>query len=110
MSVQSISKMGSLLDAVDKNMKTNLTFDDMLAITKNMAGSNLEMEKLQIEGTDKRIGGIYYYIQMKKCKRYFKKLNDHLGVTPKSVEMNNKKDWLLPIFLECICNFSVTIF
>ena len=34
MSVQSISKMGSLLDAVDKNMKTNLTFDDMLAITK----------------------------------------------------------------------------
>ena len=36
MSVQSISKMGSLLDAVDKNMKTNLTFDDILAITKNI--------------------------------------------------------------------------
>ena len=45
MSVQSISKMGSLLDAVDKNMKTNLTFDDMLAITKIWQGSNLEMEK-----------------------------------------------------------------
>lgn len=85
MSVQSISKMGSLLDAVDKNMKTNLTFDDMLAITKNMAGSNLEMEKMQVEGTDKRIGGIYYYIPNEKCERYFEKLNEHLGVTPKPV-------------------------
>lgn len=38
-----------------------------------MAGSNLEMEKMQIEGTDKRIGGIYYYIpNEKKCKRHFK--------------------------------------
>lgn len=86
MSVQSISKMGSLLDAVDKNMKTNLTFDDMLAITKNMAGSNLEMEKIQIEGTDKRIGGIYYYIPNEKnVKDISNKLNQHLGVTPKSV-------------------------
>lgn len=86
MSVQSISKMGSLLDAVDKNMKTNLTFDDMLAITKNMAGSNLEMEKMQVEGTDKRIGGIYYYIPNEKnVKDISNKLNQHLGVTPKSV-------------------------
>lgn len=86
MSVQSISKMGSLLDAVDKNMKTNLTFDDMLAITKNMAGSDLQMEKMQIEGTDKRIGGIYYYIPNEKnVKDISNKLNQHLGVTPKSV-------------------------
>lgn len=86
MSVQSINKMGSLLDAVDKNMKTNLTFDDMLAITKNMAGSNLEMEKMQVEGTDKRIGGIYYYIPNEKnVKDISKKLNEHLGVTPKPV-------------------------
>ena len=46
---------------------------------------------MQIEGTDKRIGGIYYYIPNEKCKRYFQKLNDHLGVTPKSVRTNNKK-------------------
>lgn len=90
MSVQSISKMGSLLDAVDKNMKTNLTFDDMLAITKNMAGSDLQMEKMQIEGTDKRIGGIYYYIPNEKnVKDISNKLNQHLGVTPKSV-LNEK--------------------
>ena len=63
---------------------------------------------MQIEGTDKRIGGIYYYIQMKKCKRYFQKLNDHLGVTPKSVR--NIKRLAFANLFECICNFSVTIF
>lgn len=106
MSVQSISKMGSLLDAVDKNMKTNLTFDDMLAITKNMAGSNLEMEKMQIEGTDKRIGGIYYYIPNEKnVKDISNKLNQHLGVTPKSVRMNNKKIGFCQSFLSRFVTF-----
>ncbi|PEI92898.1 LytR family transcriptional regulator [Bacillus pseudomycoides] len=84
-SVQSISKLGSLLDAVDSNMKTNLTFDDMLSITRNMAGTDLQMEKMQIEGTDKRIGGIYYYIPNEKnVQDISKKLNEHLGVTPKA--------------------------
>ncbi|KOS28767.1 LytR family transcriptional regulator [Bacillus anthracis] len=85
-SLKSINKIGALLDAVDKNIKTNLTFDDMLTITKNMAGSNLKMEKMQIEGTDKHIGGIYYYIPNEKnVKDISNKLNQHLGVTPKSV-------------------------
>lgn len=42
------------------------------------------MEKMQIEGTDKRIGGIYYYIPNEKnVKDISTKLNEHLGVTPK---------------------------
>ncbi|HEK9100517.1 LCP family protein [Bacillus pfraonensis] len=86
MSVQSISKLGSLLDAVDRNMKTNLTFDDMLSITRNMAGTDLQMEKIQVEGTDKRMGGIYYYIPNEKnVQDISKKLNEHLGITPKAV-------------------------
>jgi len=48
------------------------------------------MEKMQIEGTDKRIGGIYYYIPNEKnVKDISNKLNQHLGVTPKSV-LNEK--------------------
>ncbi|MDM5188225.1 LCP family protein [Bacillus sp. DX4.1] len=86
MSVQSISKLGSMLDAIDSNMKTNLTFDDMLSITKNMAGTDLQMEKLQVEGTDKRIGGIYYYLPNEKnVQDISNKLNEHLGITPKAV-------------------------
>lgn len=47
---------------------------------------------MQVEGTDKRIGGIYYYIPNEQnVKDISNKLNQHLGVTPKSVRMNNKK-------------------
>ncbi|EMA6343164.1 LCP family protein [Bacillus cytotoxicus] len=81
LSAQSISKMSSLLDAIDNNMKTNLTFDDMLSIAKNMAGSNLQMDKIQVEGTDKRIRGIYYYIPNENnVKEISKTLNEHLGI------------------------------
>ena len=86
LSVQSIGKLSSILDAVDDNMQTNLTFDDMLSITRNMTGTDLQMEKLQIEGTDKRIGGIYYYIPNEKSVQDIsEQLNEHLGVKPKAV-------------------------
>ena len=72
MSVQSISKMGSLLDAVDNNMKTNLTFDDMLAITKNMAGSDLQMEKCKLKVQINV--SVVFIITFKRKKRYFEKI------------------------------------
>lgn len=54
---------------------------------------------MQVEGTDKRIGGIYYYIPNEKnVKDISKKLNEHLGVTPKPVRMNNKKIGLCQSF------------
>ncbi|MFD0771387.1 LCP family protein [Bacillus sp. CGMCC 1.60114] len=85
LSVKSITKLSSLLDAVDKNLKTNLTFDDMLAIAKNMAGTDLNIEKMQVQGTDKRINGIYYYQPNEQnVTEISKQLNDHLGVTEKA--------------------------
>ncbi|MGF9965727.1 LCP family protein [Bacillus rhizoplanae] len=86
LSVKSITKLSSLLDAVDQNLKTNLTFDDMLAIAKNMAGADLNIEKMQVQGTDKRINGIYYYQPNEQnVTEISKKLNEHLGITEKSV-------------------------
>ncbi|MEI4832224.1 LCP family protein [Bacillus sp. FJAT-53711] len=86
LSVKSITKLSSLLDAVDKNLKTNLTFDDMLGIAKNMAGTDLNIEKMQVQGTDKRINGIYYYQPNEQnVKEISKQLNEHLGITEKSV-------------------------
>ncbi|MCP1123470.1 LCP family protein [Bacillus sp. 3103sda1] len=85
LSVKSITKLSSLLDAVDKNLKTNLTFDDMLAIAKNMAGTDLNIEKLQVQGADKRINGIYYYQPNEQnVTEISKKLNEHLGITEKA--------------------------
>ncbi len=68
-------------------MKTNLTFDDMLAITKNMAGSPIwKWKKCKWKVRINVSGGIYYYIPNEKnVKDISKKLNEHLGVTPKPV-------------------------
>lgn len=85
LSVNSIDKLGDLLDAVDNDIKTNLTFDDMMAITKNMISSDLQMDKLQIEGKDEYIDGIYYYVpDEKSVEDISTELQNHLGVTGKS--------------------------
>ncbi|MCP1122351.1 LytR family transcriptional regulator [Bacillus sp. AFS018417] len=85
LSVNSIDKLGGLLDAVDNDIKTNLTFDDMMAITKNMMSSDLKMDKLQIKGKDEYIDGIYYYVpEEESVQAISEELQNHLGVTSKS--------------------------
>lgn len=84
LSVNSINKLGNLLDAVDHDLKTNLTFDDMMAITKNSMDSSLKLDKLQIKGKDEYIDGVYYYVpDEKSVQDSSKELQNHLGVTGK---------------------------
>lgn len=85
LSLNSINKIGGLLDAVDNDLKTNLTFDDMMTIAKNSMDSSLKMDKFQVEGTDKYIDGIYYYVPNEKSVNNISTtLQEHLGVTNKS--------------------------
>ncbi|MFD0769931.1 LCP family protein [Bacillus sp. CGMCC 1.60114] len=85
LSINSIDKLGDLLDAVDNDIKTNLTFDDMMAVTKNMMSSNLKMDKLQVKGKDEYIDGVYYYVpEEKSVQDISEELQNHLGVTGKS--------------------------
>ncbi|WP_369901069.1 LCP family protein [Bacillus manliponensis] len=84
LSVGSINKLGDLLEAVDKDIKTNLTFDDMMAIATNMMDTKLNIENMQIEGTDEYIDGTYYYIPDKRnVEELSEQLHQHLGVTSK---------------------------
>ncbi|MEI4803338.1 MULTISPECIES: LCP family protein [unclassified Bacillus (in: firmicutes)] len=84
LSVNSINKLGDLLDAVDHDIKTNLTFDDMMAITKNSMDSRLKIDKLQVKGQDKYIDGKYFYVpEEKSVQDITKELQGHLGVTGK---------------------------
>lgn len=71
LSINSINKIENLLDAVDHDLKTNLTFDDIMTITKNTMGSNLKMDKLQVKGDDEYINSTYYYVpEEKACRTY----------------------------------------
>ena len=59
-SVSSITNFGSIMTALSSNIKTNLTFDEMVDIQKNYkdAGNNIEHVTLSGQGT--KIGGVYY--------------------------------------------------
>ncbi|MFX3623662.1 MAG: LCP family protein [Ectobacillus sp.] len=85
LSIKSVSSLGKLVDLVGSDMKTNMTFDDMMAIAKNMMGTQLNMDKIQIEGEDKMINGVYYYEPVaKSVQQISQELKMHLDVADKT--------------------------
>lgn len=53
----------SIFGAVSNNIRTNMTFDDMISIQKNYRSATSEIEQLHIEqGTGEKIDGIWYYM------------------------------------------------
>ncbi|CAM4034260.1 LytR family transcriptional regulator [Bacillus luti] len=91
-SVGSVTKVGNIIDDIDGQFVTNLTFDDMLSFYKY--GSDSEIEKLQIQGEDcymakgddtcsQSAGGgrTYYYSPDKKeLANVTNELRTHLGL------------------------------
>ena len=82
-SVGSVTKVGNIIDDINGQFVTNLTFDDMLSFYKY--GSDSEIEKLQIQGEDcymakgddtcsQSAGGgrTYYYNPDKKISKSYK--------------------------------------
>jgi polyisoprenyl-teichoic acid--peptidoglycan teichoic acid transferase len=80
-SLGSVTKVGNIIDSIDGNFKTNLSFNDMLSFYKYGIGSSIE--KLQIEGEDKYINGVYYYVPDKqKLTELTRELRTHLDLSP----------------------------
>ncbi len=91
-SVGSVTKVGNIIDDINGQFVTNLTFDDMLSFYKYGADSSIE--KLQIEGEDcymakgddtcsKSPGGgrtYYYNPDKKELANVTNELRSHLGL------------------------------
>ncbi|MGY2611735.1 LCP family protein [Bacillus pretiosus] len=91
-SVGSVTKVGNIIDDINGQFVTNLTFDDMLSFYKY--GSDSEIEKLQIQGDDcymekgddtcsKSAGGgrtYYYNPDKKELATVTNELRTHLGL------------------------------
>ena len=62
--VKSLLKYRSVFDALGDNVKTNMTFDEMVDVQKNYRDAASKIEQLHFEkGKGKRMnGGIWYYI------------------------------------------------
>ncbi|WP_099222596.1 LCP family protein [Listeria costaricensis] len=59
--ISSISKYSSIIDAIGENMKTNLSFNQMLSIAKFGMTNTIDMKSLNLVGYDAPQGGVYYY-------------------------------------------------
>ncbi|MTD38461.1 LytR family transcriptional regulator [Erwinia sp. CPCC 100877] len=61
-SIDGVSKYRKILDAVKANVKTDLTWDDMVDIQKKYMPAFNNIDSLQLEGEGQEINGIYYQI------------------------------------------------
>lgn len=61
-SVSAFTKYGDLIDAVGKNMTTDLSFSELKALMNYFSvTSGVEIDSLQLKGSDSYINGVYYY-------------------------------------------------
>ncbi|MFD2656618.1 LCP family protein [Gracilibacillus thailandensis] len=60
--IASVGKINSFIDILGSNMETNMDFDDMQDLLSNYANVRHNTEEYMLQGSGKRIDGIYYYI------------------------------------------------
>ncbi|WP_066055755.1 polyisoprenyl-teichoic acid--peptidoglycan teichoic acid transferase TagU [Robertmurraya korlensis] len=61
-SFSSLTKFDDIFGALGKNVKTNITFNEMVEIQKNYKDAAKNIEQLQLTGSGTKISGIYYLI------------------------------------------------
>jgi polyisoprenyl-teichoic acid--peptidoglycan teichoic acid transferase len=61
-SLSSITNFGSIFEALGNNVKTNLTFSEMVNIQQNYKAASQNIEHITISGNGTKIGGVYYLV------------------------------------------------
>lgn len=59
-SASTVTKFNDILNVLGSNVKTDLTFDDMMDIQKNYRNAKNKIEQYEIKGQGGLIGGTYY--------------------------------------------------
>lgn len=89
-SVKSILKYDDIIEAIGKNMKTNMTFTEMKSFFSYAThGSNLDIETLNIDGYDYQPNRTYYWkFDEEDLAEKIKILQEHLEIPVDSDEEN----------------------
>ncbi|SEM66178.1 cell envelope-related function transcriptional attenuator common domain-containing protein [Mesobacillus persicus] len=81
-SVGSLTKFDNIFDALGNNVKTNVTFDEMVGIQSNYRSAAGNIEQMKIEASGVYIDGIsYQLISEEEQQRIQNELKAHLGIT-----------------------------
>jgi LCP family protein required for cell wall assembly len=67
-SISSLTNYQSILQAIQKNVVTNITLGDMVSIQKDYRAAAQNISKTQVKGEGKMIDKIYYFIVSKQEK------------------------------------------
>lgn len=80
-SLSSFANYKDIFNALGQNIKTNLTFEEMMDIQKNYKDASKQMEQLTITGEGKKIDSIYYQIVSDEEKQKVQnELKNHLEI------------------------------
>ncbi|WP_410984284.1 LytR family transcriptional regulator [Bacillus cereus] len=80
--ISSVTKLGTMLGAVEQNVKTNLNQDQMWDLQSNYKAAMNKKEEIQIPGDGRKQGGVWYYFVSDKDRQDLSnKLKAHLELT-----------------------------
>ena len=80
-SLSTLTNYDDILDAIGKNVETNMTFDEMLSIQNNYKSSLKHIEQNTLEGENQRIDGLWYNIVSEQTKLEAQtRLKEHLDM------------------------------
>ncbi|MFS0638736.1 LytR family transcriptional regulator [Mesobacillus foraminis] len=80
-SVGSLTKFDDIFAALGNNVKTNISFEDMVDIQSNYKSAAGNIEQMRIESAGTTIGGIYYgIVSSEEQQRVQNELKTHLGI------------------------------
>ncbi|GIN95347.1 transcriptional regulator LytR [Siminovitchia terrae] len=79
--ISAIWKYDDVLEALGKNVETNLSFSEMKDIQKNYKEARHKIDPYQIEGQGSKIDGIWYYlVSQEERERIQGVLKEHLNI------------------------------
>lgn len=80
-SFSTITKFGKILNSLEENVATNLTFDDMKKIQKHYRAATEETETFELNGSGTTMNGIYYYLVPEEERlAVSQRLKEHLEI------------------------------
>lgn len=90
-SFASLTKYDDILEALQANVKTNLTLDDMIGIQAKYKNAANTIEKLEVEGEGKSIpnDGWYFFVEDETRQALSNELREHLSLPAETVPKIN---------------------
>ncbi|WP_026581969.1 hypothetical protein [Bacillus sp. J33] len=80
-SFSSLTRFDDIFEALGKNVKTDITFNEMIDIQKNYKDTRHNISQLTIEGDGQYIGNVWYLIVPDEEKqRVQTELKEHLEI------------------------------